>query len=224
MLNRIFLGMLAFSLAAGILYQRGDALTAALLTQSTQAVQLVLEMTGVLCLWSGIMKAAERSGLAGAVGKALSPLTRRLFPGLSKNGGNSAIEAITMNLSANLIGLGNAATPLGLAAMERMADFSYGSSGPIPPRRPRAATDEMVVFLICNTASIQLFPSTLAAVRQSAGASRPLEILPAVWLSSFCTLAASLAAAKLLGTFHASAPRSTEHKHKTRAPVGRLSR
>lgn len=189
MLNRIFLGMIA-----GILYGRGNELTGALLSQSAQAVRMVLEMTGVICLWSGVMKAAEYSGLAEAFGKALSPITRRLFPGLIKKGGTSAIEAIIMNLSANLIGLGNAATPLGLAAMERMANLSFKDCN----EKEKKATDEMVVFLICNTASLQIFPSTLAAVRQAAGSVRPLEILPAVWISSLCTLLVSLLAAKFL--------------------------
>ena len=202
MLNKIFLGIIALSLLSGIVYGRGEQLTGALLGESTQAVRMVLEMTGIICLWSGIMKAAERSGLAQAFGKALFPVTRRLFPGLMKNGGNSAAEAITMNLSANLIGLGNAATPLGLAAMERMADFSFGTAS----GGGKKATDEMVIFLICNTASLQLLPSTLAAVRQAAGSARPLEILPAVWISSLCTLIVSLVSAKLLSRpFHASA-------------------
>lgn len=196
MLNRIFLGLLLFSLAAGVFLGRGEELTAALLDQSSSAVRLALEMAGVMCLWSGLMKAAERAGLAKAVGKLFFPLTRRLFPKLiqreleadgPKEG--SALEAITMNLSANFLGLGNAATPLGIAAMERMTAASPES---------RCATDEMVLFLVCNTAAVQLFPSTLAAVRQAAGAAHPLDVLPAVWLSSIATLAASLAAAFIM--------------------------
>ena len=142
-------------------------------------------------------KAAERAGLAAAVGKLLSPLTRRLFPKLSKKEQNqkgpkegSALEAVTMNLTANFLGLGNAATPLGIKAMERMAAQSPKGS---------AATDEMILFLVCNTAAVQLFPSTLAAVRQASGAARPLDVLPAVWIASLAALAAGVGSALLMG-------------------------
>ena len=207
MLNGIFISMLAVSLVAGFYYGKGEALTAALLSQSSQAVTVALEMTGVICLWSGMMRAAERSGLTETLGRLLYPVTRRLFPGLYQRGANRAIEAITMNLSANLIGLGNAATPLGLAAMERMADLTFEQTSPHHQQPVRCASDDMVVFLICNTASLQLIPSTLAAVRQAAGSAHPLEILPAVWLSSLCTLVVSLASAKLLSRFSHSFPR-----------------
>ena len=125
--------------------------------------------------------------------KSRAPFTKRLFPELSrrelkdgKPAEGSALEAITLNLSANFLGLGNAATPLGITAMERMAAASPGT---------RYATDEMVMFLVCNTAAVQIFPSTLAAVRQAAGAARPLDVLPAVWVSSLVTLAVSVGAA-----------------------------
>ena len=196
MLNRIFLGMLAVSLAVGIVLGRGEELTSALLEQSAAAVRLAIDMAGVMCLWSGLMKAAERAGLAAAAGRLFSPLTRLLFPELSKRElqgkalkKGSALEAVTLNLSANFLGLGNAATPLGITAMERMAAQSPRSG---------TASHEMIVFLVCNTAAFQIFPSTLAAVRQAAGAARPLDVLPAVWISSLATLAASLGAAFLL--------------------------
>ena len=197
MLNRIFLGMLLVSIVVGMALGRGEELTSALLEQSAGAVRLAIDMAGVICLWSGLMKAAERAGLAAAAGKLLSPLTGRLFPQLSKKEqtegtpeGGSALEAITMNLSANLLGLGNAATPLGIRAMERMAACSPKSA---------AATDEMILFLVCNTAAVQIFPSTLAAVRQASGAARPLDVLPAVWVASLAALAAGVGSALLMG-------------------------
>ena len=197
MLNRIFLGMLLAAIVVGMALGRGEELTSALLEQSACAVRLAIDMAGVMCLWSGLMKAAERAGLAAAVGKLLSPLTRRLFPKLSKKEQNqkgpkegSALEAVTMNLTANFLGLGNAATPLGIKAMERMAAQSPKGS---------AATDEMILFLVCNTAAVQLFPSTLAAVRQASGAARPLDVLPAVWIASLAALAAGVGSALLMG-------------------------
>ena len=193
MLNRIFLGMLVISLAVGFFQGRGDRMTESLLEESASAVKLAIEMAGVMGLWSGLMKAAEKAGLAAVIGKFFSPFTKRLFPELSrrelkdgKPAEGSALEAITLNLSANFLGLGNAATPLGITAMERMAAASPGT---------RYATDEMVMFLVCNTAAVQIFPSTLAAVRQAAGAARPLDVLPAVWVSSLVTLAVSVGAA-----------------------------
>lgn len=188
--------MLFLSLAVGIFFGRGEMLTASLLEQSDAAVRSAIEMAGVMCLWSGLMKAAEEAGLSAAVGRIFAPLTRWLFPNLSKrelNGGQpqkgSALEAITLNFSANFLGLGNAATPLGITAMERMAAAS--------PER-HSASDEMVMFLVCNTAAVQIFPSTLAAVRQAAGAAHPLDVLPAVWISSVATLGAALGTAFLM--------------------------
>jgi len=181
------------SLAIGLIQGRGDLMTESLLEESSGAVKLGIEMAGVMSLWGGLMKSAEKAGLASSLGKLMSPLTKRLFPTLSRKelkGGKpaegSALEAITLNLSANFLGLGNAATPLGITAMERMAAASPGI---------RYATDEMIMFLVCNTAAVQLFPSTLAAVRQAAGAVHPLDVLPAIWVSSLVTLAVSVGAA-----------------------------
>ena len=162
-----------------------EALSAAALSGCGEAVSLVIALTGMLCLWSGLMEIARRCRLTEALARLLHPLTRWLFPTVPQ--GSPAMQAICMNLSANLLGLGNAATPLGIRAARRMARGTDGT-----------ADDELCRLVVLNTASIQLLPSTVAAIRAGLGCAAPLDILPAVWLSSAISVTAGLLAARLL--------------------------
>lgn len=157
------------------------ALSAAALQGCGDAVQLVISLAGMLCLWCGVMNIAAKAGLTEALARLFRPLTRRLFPALDPAG--DAMQAICMNLSANLLGLGNAATPFGLAAMHALQKQNPA---------PDTATDEMLLFVVLNTASLQLLPTTCAALRQQAGSAAPMEILPAVWLTSLGTISVGL--------------------------------
>ncbi len=186
MMGWILGGMIAFSVIAGFFSGNMESVSNAAIGGGQEALRLTLSLTGMLMLWSGVMKVAERSGLAAALSKLLSPLTRRLFPRLSPGG--AALEKISLNLSANLLGLGNAATPLGLSAMQELDRLN--------PEKG-TATDEMLLFVVLNTASLQLLPATNAALRLAAGSRAPMEILPAVWLSSVLSVTAGLAVAKL---------------------------
>ncbi|MBQ2898501.1 MAG: hypothetical protein IJE28_02015 [Oscillospiraceae bacterium] len=150
------------------------------------AAELSLKLLGSLCFWSGIMEVAKQSGIVDLLCRLLKPLLLFVFPALRNE--EKALGAISMNLSANLLGLGNAATPLGIAAMRELHKISGFSS---------AATKEMVCFVVMNTASLQLLPTTVAALRLENGAERPFDILPAVWLVSACSLCIGIAAAKL---------------------------
>ena len=141
----------------------------------------------MLCLWSGLMEIARRCRLTEALARLLHPLTRRLFPTVPQ--GSPAMQAICMNLSANLLGLGNAATPLGLAAMRELQKLN--------PHKD-SASNAMVTFVAMNTASLQLIPTTCAALRQQAGSAAPMEILPAVWLTGLSSLAMVLLLDRLL--------------------------
>ncbi len=174
-------GMLAISLAAGALGGTMAQVSQGAMTGCGEAVELALSLAGMLALWGGLMAIGEDSGLTQKVSRALSPVTGFLFPSLQE--GNKARQLIAMNMTANLLGLGNAATPLGLAAMKEL-DRQSGHSG--------KATREMVTFVVLNTASIQLLPATNALLRMQAGSQAPLEILPAVWLTSGAAITVSL--------------------------------
>jgi len=177
--------MVLLSLIFGAATGRMDAVANAALEGANSAVTLCLSMAGVLCLWSGVMEIMKQSGLSDLLAGAFRPLLRRLMPEASRD--SETMAAVSANLSANLLGLGNAATPLGIQAARRMA---IGQNG--------TASDDLCLLVVLNTASIQLIPATVAGVRSAAGCSTPFDILPAVWLSSILSVTAGLTAAKLL--------------------------
>ena len=187
MMNAVLVGMLIFSVVSAAFGGNMEALSAAALSGCGEAVTLVISLTGMLCLWCGLMKIAQQCRLTEAVARLFRPLTRLLFPELPP--GSPALQAICMNLSANLLGLGNAATPLGLAAMQELQKLN---------RQKDTASNAMVTFVVLNTASLQLIPTTCAVLRQQAGSAAPMEILPAVWLSSIASAAVALTLAHLL--------------------------
>lgn len=175
----LFLLSLYFSVLSGSEAQTGNAL----LTGAQEAIPFCLGIAGSLCFWSAWMELAERCGLAAWLSRLLRPLLCHLFPRSSQSG--EVLSALSENLSANLLGLGNAATPAGIRAARGMA--SLGT----------AARDELSLLVVINTASLQLIPGTIAAVRASAGSKAPFDILPAVWLSSACSVCVGLFAAAL---------------------------
>ncbi len=181
----IWTGMVALSVLCGILTGRMDAVGAAALEGAAAAVDLCLGMLGGMCLWMGVMELMERCGLAAGLSRLFRPVLRRLLPRSAKD--EETLSALSANMSANMLGLGNAATPLGIRAARRMA---AGCSG--------TASDELCRLVVLNTASIQLLPTTVATVRAACGSAAPLDILPAVWLSSVLSVSAGLAAARLL--------------------------
>lgn len=186
MMNYIFGGMILLSFVFSVVNGRLDQLSNAALEQAGNAVELTFSLVGVLCLWSGLMKIAQGSGLTHALGKALSPITKRLFKGLNPEG--EAIQAVCMNMIANFLGLGNAATPLGIQAICAMKKEQHA----------KRATDNMVTFVVLNTASFQLIPTTIALLRMKNGAGTPFDILPAVWVSSAVSVTVAILFAKLL--------------------------
>ena len=185
-LTWIWVGMVCISLIFGAAAGQSAAVGAAAAQGVQQAVTFCLTVGGMICLWSGVMEVMRRSGIAAGLSRLLQPVLRRLFPRASRDA--QTLDALSMNVSANLLGLGNAATPMGIAAVRRMKALSGGAE----------ASDEMCLLIVMNTASIQLLPTTVAAVRASLGAQAPFDILPAVWLTSILSVAAGIAAAKLL--------------------------
>ena len=186
-------GMVILSLLFGAATGRIDAVSEAALSGAQSAVELSLSMAGVLCLWSGVMEIMNVCGLSGSLARAFRPLLRRLLPEASQD--SETLAAVSANVSANLLGLGNAATPLGIRAARRMA---RGCGG--------VASDELCRLVVLNTASIQLLPTTIASVRAAAGCRTPFDILPAVWLASVLSVAAGLTAARLLSRFGRERP------------------
>lgn len=187
MMNWIFILLVALGVVMGALTGRMPQVSAAAMSACGDAVTLVISLLGVLCLWGGLMRVAEEAGITAWLSRRMAPLLRWLFPHIRPN--SPASHAISMNMAANLLGLGNAATPLGIAAVRAMKDQS-----PLED----TATDDMVMFVVLNTASMQLVPTTTAALRLAAGSAAPLDILPAVWLASALSLAAGIVVAKAM--------------------------
>lgn len=184
-MTAIWTGMTTAALVCALVLGRGSALAPAALEGAAGAVELALSMAGMLCLWMGVMEVMQRAGLAGKLAQLLRPILRRLFPDFASDAG--VMDTIAANVSANLLGLGNAATPLGLEAARRMAR-----------RTPGVAGDSLCMLVVCNTASIQLIPTTVAAVRLAQGCETPFDILPAVWVTSALSVCTGIAAARLL--------------------------
>ena len=180
----LWAGMVALSVLCGTVNGRMAEVSAAALEGAGAAVELCLGMLGSVCLWMGVMELMERCGLAGGLARLLQPVLRRLLPKASTD--TETLGAVSANVSANLLGLGNAATPLGIRAARRMA------------RSGGVADDELCRLVVLNTASIQLLPTTVAGIRAACGSAAPLDILPAVWLSSTLSVTAGLLAARAL--------------------------
>lgn len=189
MLNYVWSGLVIISVLCSVFLGNTEDLSKALVDSGASSIGLIITMAGIICLWTGIMKIAVESGLTSVFAKVFSPLLRPLFPNLDKN--SDAFKSISMNISANLLGLGNAATPFGLKAMEQLHTLNNKSD---------TASNEMVIFVVMNTASLQLLPTTLASLRQSYGSSAPFEIIVPVWISSACTLATALICACTLNS------------------------
>ena len=181
----VWTGMVTLSLVFGLLSGNLDAVSVAALEGARSAIELSLSMAGVLCLWSGVMEIMNACGISAWLARVFRPLLRRMLPHACRD--EETLAAVSANVSANLLGLGNAATPLGIRAARKMA---HGCGG--------VASDELCLLVVLNTASIQLLPTTIASLRAAAGCKTPFDILPSVWFSSVLSVAAGLLAARLL--------------------------
>lgn len=185
MLNYIWVGMLITGIIVGIMNGRIDEVTKAIVSSSQNAVELSIGLLGVMCLWTGFMGIAEKSGVIEAIAKILRPLIKFLFPELPKN--HPAAGAIVMNLVANFFGLGNAATPLGIKAMKELQKLN---------KKKDTSTDAMSTFLVLNTCCVQFIPATIIAVRASAGSENPAEIIGTIWVTTICATIVGVIAVK----------------------------
>ena len=183
-MSRIWTGMLFLSLVSSLWNGRSHALAASVLQGAQSGVTLAISLAGSLCLWTGAGKLMDAVGITDSLAKWLQPVLRLLFPGTRNN--PELRRSISSNLCANILGLGNAATPMGIRAAKAM-------------NRGASATDDLCRLVVLNTASIQLIPANVAAIRSQLGAASPFDILPAVWLTSVASAGMGLAAAWCLG-------------------------
>ncbi len=186
-LNLLFLLMIVVSVISASFLGTMGAVSNALIGTATTALNLMLTIGGGIILWGGIMEIAKVSGLTTLLSKTIEPFLLLIFKGMKR--GSEEIKAISMNVIANLLGLGGAATPLGLAAMEEM-DKKNPHKG--------TATKNMILFVVMNTASIQLVPTTIGLLRLQSGSENPFEIIPAVLLVSLCSVTVGIILAKVL--------------------------
>lgn len=181
----IYTAMTGISILCALLSGRGDALAGAVLQGAQKGITLAVAMAGGLCLWSGLGNVMEAAGITRLLTRLLMPLLRRIFPDVKQD--PQLAGDLSANLCANFLGLGNAATPMGIRAAKRL-------------RRGETATAQLCRLIVLNSASIQLIPSTVAAVRSALGCSRPFDILLPVWISSFASAALGLLATRYLET------------------------
>ena len=185
LMGAIWTGMLIVSIFYSIISGNTDAAAQAAMEGAQQAVTLCLDIGGIMCLWCAVMELMSECGMAQALARALTPVLGRLFP--ESKGRAAVMEPLAANVSANLLGLGNAATPMGIRAACAMAERCENG----------VASDELCRLVVLNTASIQFIPTTVAAVRAAEGAAAPFDILPEVWISSLISVAVGLLAARL---------------------------
>ena len=187
MMNAVWAGMMLLSIAFGGVSGRIDAVSEAMFDGASQAVELCLTLLGMLCLWSGLMRVAEGAGITAVLGRLLSPVLRLIFPGLDPR--SPAAQAMSMNVAANMLGLGNAATPLGLRAMKELQKLNPSQD---------TASDFMLIFVVLNSVSVQLIPTGTALLRENYGSNDPMGIMTAVWISSVVSAAVGVGLAILL--------------------------
>lgn len=183
----IWTGIMALSVIAALVLGNGSALAAAVQQGAQAGITLAISMAGSICLWTGVGRLMEHAGITDFLSRLLSPLLGRLFPTFKKD--RSLACSLSANVCANFLGLGNAATPMGIQAAQHLAAHSKNG----------VATDELCRLIVLNTASIQLIPANVAAVRVANGCATPFDILPAVWITSICSVTLGLTAAWLLG-------------------------
>ena len=185
MMGKIFCFLFVAALLFGGLGGRMGEVAAALPQGAGSAVQLVLSIAGTICVWSGVMEVMDQSGLTKKISRALSPVIKALFGRQGQD--PEARDALSQNMAANLLGLGSAATPAGLRAAARLAQTGG-----------RPDCDGVLRLIVLNSASLQLIPANVAAVRAAADSAHPFAILPAVWMASAASVCAALLAAALL--------------------------
>ena len=191
MLNYIWFALMAIALVVAIFNGTAPAVTKGAVDSAKTAVEIALGLVGIMTLWLGIMRVAEKAGLISLLGRALKPISRVLFPEIPPD--HPAIGAMIMNVAANMLGLSNAATPLGIKAMEELQTLNAGDK--------ETASNSMVTFMALNTAGIQFIPATIIGVLAAAGAKNPTAIIVTTIVSTLAGATAAVTATKILQRF-----------------------
>jgi spore maturation protein A len=190
MLNYIWFGLMAIALIVAAFNGTAAAVTKGAVDSAKTAVEIALGLVGIMTLWLGIMRVAEKAGLISLLGRALRPISRLLFPEIPAD--HPAIGAMILNVAANMLGLSNAATPLGIKAMEELQELN--------PQK-ETASNAMVTFMTLNTAGIQFIPATIIGVLAAAGSKNPTAIISTTIIATFCGAIAAVTTAKILQRF-----------------------
>ena len=193
MLNYIWFALMAIAFIVAIFNGTAAVVTKSAIDSAKTAVEISLGLVGIMTLWLGIMRVAEAAGLITLLGKALRPISRLLFPEIPPE--HPAIGAMIMNVAANMLGLSNAATPLGIKAMEELQTLND---------QKETATNAMVTFMALNTSGIQFVPATMIAVLAAAGSKNPTAIIPTTIIATMCGAIAAVMASKILQRFFPS--------------------
>ncbi len=190
MMNYIWIAIIFFSVITAVFKGTANELSNGIITSGNTAVDLCLSLLGTFCLWNGLMNIAEKSGLSQAFAKLTAPILCKLFKGLKKD--SDAILPISLNITSNLLGLSNAATPIGIEAMKKLAKENTGKSTP---------SNNMVLFVVMNSAALRLIPSTVAGIRANHGSMNPLEIIVPSVITSIFALTVGITMTKILERF-----------------------
>lgn len=190
MMNYIWAIMIIFSVIASFFLGTSTELSSGIITSGNTAVDLCITLLGTFCLWNGLMNIAEKSGLTKVFSRIMSPIICKLFRGMKKD--NPALQPICLNITSNLLGLSNAATPIGIEAMKRLAENNKGKTTP---------SNNMVLFVVMNSAALRLIPSTIAALRANHGSDNPLEIVLPSIITSIIALTVGITMTKITERF-----------------------
>lgn len=182
-----WVAMLLLSTVFALSQNTSQEVTRASLEGASSAIELALSMSGAICLWCGIMEVLDQCGLSQKLANILKPLLKKLYPDIAED--KQALHHIATNVSANLLGLGNAATPSGIQATQHLAKYC---------KPPHIASPSLCLFVVCNTASLQIIPTTVASLRSANGSQNPFEILPAVWITSTLSISLAILLCKIL--------------------------
>ena len=185
MLNILWPIFIIISIIYAIFSGNVENLNNSIFESTERAVNLTLTLLGTTCLWSGIMEIASKTKIIGHLSKILKPIIKRLFSGLNEKSSNN----ITMNIIANMLGLGNAATPLGLKAMQELQKDNENKE---------ELSHNMIMLIVLNTASLQIIPTTIIAIRSSMGSTNPTKIIVPVWISTICAAIVGIIVAKIV--------------------------
>ena len=196
MLNYIWFGLMAIALVVAAFNGTADGVTKGAMDSAKTAVEIAIGLVGVMTLWLGIMRIAEAAGLVALLGRMLRPISRVLFPEVPPE--HPAIGAMVLSVAANMLGLSNAATPLGIKAMEELQTLNDD---------PETATNPQVTFMVLNTAGVQLIPATMIAVLVAAGSKDPTAIIGTTLVATFVGTVVSVIVAKILERFYPRQPK-----------------